>query len=242
MIVDVGPGIDVTAGRSVAELIRGRTEFGDLDEAEAFLSGVVAPTREAATSGIVQNLAWTDDASRSGGDPTLESLIATGNPAEPPPPGGTGDVVILTSGTTGTPKGATRGQPRSLAPIAAILSRIPFRARETTYVAAPVYHAWGLGISTLTLGLGSTLLMRRRFDPEATLISLAEHRATALTVVPVLLQRILSLGPERISEFDLSALRIIASSGSQLGAALATSTLETFGVSALGSWQLVMKN
>lgn len=61
VIIDVGPGIDVTAGRSVADLIRGRTVFGDLDEAEAFLSSVVAPTREAATSGIVQNLAWTDD-------------------------------------------------------------------------------------------------------------------------------------------------------------------------------------
>ena len=175
-------------------------------------------------------LAWTEDADRSVGDgPTLERLISTGNPAEPPKPAGTGNVVILTSGTTGTPKGATRGQPRSLAPVAAILSKIPFKAREMTYIAPPVYHAWGLGVSTLALGMGSTVVMRRKFDPEATLVALAEHRCSALTVVPVLLSRILSLGAERIAEFDLSALRIIASSGSQLSGALGTQAMDVLG-------------
>lgn len=173
-------------------------------------------------------VAWSDDPGRAV-EATLDSLIASGNPGEPEKPNGQGSVIILTSGTTGTPKGANRGQPRSLAPVAAILSRIPFRAREVTYMAPPVYHAWGLGVSTLTLGLGSTLLLRRRFDPEAALISMAEHRATTLTVVPVLLNRILALGPDRISEFDLSALRIIASSGAQLGSALATRALDMFG-------------
>ncbi|HET9076837.1 MAG TPA: AMP-binding protein [Acidimicrobiales bacterium] len=175
-------------------------------------------------------LAWTDDRDGpAGGEPTIESLIAAGNPAPPPPPDSPGNVIILTSGTTGTPKGANRGQPRSLAPVAAILSRIPFKSRQVTYMAPPAYHAWGLGVSVLTLGLGSTLVMRRRFDPEATLVALAEHRCTALTVVPVLLNRLVALGPDRISEFDLSALRIIASSGSQLDAALAARAMDLFG-------------
>ena len=175
-------------------------------------------------------LAWSDDRNGGRGDgPTLESLIAGGNPEAPPPPASQGNVIILTSGTTGTPKGANRSQPRSLAPVAAILSRIPFRSRETTFMAPPAYHAWGLGVSVLTLGLGSTLVLRRRFDPEATLIALAEHRCTALTVVPVLLNRLVSLGPERIAEVDLSALRIIASSGSQLEAALAARAMDLFG-------------
>ena len=174
-------------------------------------------------------VAWTDGAGEGRGDATLESLIAAGNPAAPPAPEAHGNIIILTSGTTGTPKGANRGQPRSLAPVAAILSRIPFRAREVTYMAPPVYHAWGLGVSALTLGLGSTLVMRRRFDPEAALVAMAEHRCTALTVVPVLLNRLLALGEDRIRAFDLSALRIIASSGSQLEAALATRAMDVFG-------------
>lgn len=191
-------------------------EFADV------VSGVDAPRG--------RFLAWADDRSGGRGDgPTLESLIATGNPGPPPPPDAPGNVIILTSGTTGTPKGANRSQPRSLAPVAAILSRIPFRSRETTFMAPPVYHAWGLGVSVLTLGLGSTLVMRRRFDPEATLIAMAEHRCSALTVVPVLLNRLVALGADRIAEFDLSALRIIASSGSQLEAALAGRAMDLFG-------------
>lgn len=175
-------------------------------------------------------LAWTDDPAGGRGDgPSLESLIAAGNPEAPPQPAFHGNVIILTSGTTGTPKGANRSQPRSLAPAAAILSRIPFRSRETTFLAPPAHHAWGLGVSLLALGLGSTLVMRRRFDPEATLIALAEHRCSALTVVPVLLNRLVSLDPERIAGMDLSALRIIASSGSQLEAALAARTMDLFG-------------
>jgi fatty-acyl-CoA synthase len=210
------PQAKEVCAREGVELLVYDEEFADV------VGGVDAPRG--------RYMAWTDDPARAAGDgPTLDSLIATGNPAEPMKPDGAGTVIILTSGTTGTPKGANRGQPRSLAPVAAILSKIPFRAREVTYMGPPVYHAWGMGVSTLTLGLGSTLILRRRFDPEAALVSMAEHRVTALTVVPVLLNRILALGADRIAEYDLSALRIIASSGSQLGAAVASKALEVFG-------------
>jgi acyl-CoA synthetase (AMP-forming)/AMP-acid ligase II len=174
-------------------------------------------------------VAWSDVPGGAGDGPTIESLIAAGNKSAPPPPGSPGSVVILTSGTTGTPKGASRSQPRSLTAAAAILSRIPFRARESTFVAPPVYHAWGLGMSMLAVGLGSTIVVRRRFEPEATLVALAEHRCTALAVVPVILNRLLSLGQERIEQADFSTLRIIASSGAQLEGAVATKAMDAFG-------------
>jgi fatty-acyl-CoA synthase len=175
-------------------------------------------------------VAWADEPVRvPPDDPTLESLVIDGDVEPPPQPASTGSIVILTSGTTGTPKGASRSQPRSFTAAAAILSRIPFRAREATFVAPPAYHAWGLGMSVLAIGLGSTLVVQRRFDPEATLAALAEHRCTALAVVPVLLNRLVSLGGERIAAADLSALRIIASSGAQLEAALATKAMDVFG-------------
>ena len=83
--------------------------------------------------------------------------------------------MILTSGTTGTPKGANRKQPRSLDPAAALLSKIPLRARERTLIAAPLFHSWGLAHLVLGIGLSSTLVLRRRFDPEATLRAIDEH-------------------------------------------------------------------
>jgi fatty-acyl-CoA synthase len=79
------------------------------------------------------------------------------------------------------------------------------------------------------MGLSSTLVIRRKFDPEATLSLTAQHEATALAVVPVMLQRILELPLETIGKYDLSALRVIAASGSALPGELATKTMDAFG-------------
>jgi len=162
-------------------------------------------------------------------DPLLERLIARGDPSDPPAPKEKGRVVILTSGTTGSPKGATRQQPDSLEPVAALFSKIPLRARETTMIAAPMFHSWGFAHLTLALPLASTLVLRRTFDPEETLRSSAQHRASTLALVPVMLQRILELGPETIARYDLRALRIIALSGSALPGEMATRAMDTFG-------------
>jgi acyl-CoA synthetase (AMP-forming)/AMP-acid ligase II len=162
-------------------------------------------------------------------DPTLDALIEQGDEADVVPPAEPGRVVILTSGTTGTPKGASRSQPDSLDPAASLLSKIPLHARETTMIAAPLFHSWGFAHFTLGIGLTSTVVMRRKFDPEATLALTAQHQATALAVVPVMLQRILELGDEVISRYDLSALRVIALSGSALSPSLCEKALELFG-------------
>src|SRR4051794_40177759 len=85
-------------------------------------------------------VAWHDGATR---DPLLEDLIAGGDTGELAAPPEQGRAIILTSGTTGAPKGANRSMPKSLDPIAALLSVIPLRAREKTMIAAPLFHAWG---------------------------------------------------------------------------------------------------
>ncbi|MET0579663.1 MAG: AMP-binding protein, partial [Ilumatobacteraceae bacterium] len=141
-----------------------------------------------------------------------------------------GRQVILTSGTTGRPKGASRGGggggAGSLGPV---LSVSPLRARDTVVIAAPLFHAWGLVHMGVGLGMSSTAVIHAHFDPEATLAAIAEHHADGLVVVPVMLQRILALGGEVIARYDTSSLRYIASSGSALGATLATATLRRFG-------------
>jgi acyl-CoA synthetase (AMP-forming)/AMP-acid ligase II len=174
-------------------------------------------------------IAWFDPEAGGPADPRLEDLVSEGAPGQPSPPAERGRTVILTSGTTGTPKGANRGSPDSLDPAAALLSRIPLRARETTMIAAPLFHSWGFAHWTLGLALASTVVLRRRFDPEATLAATAESGATALIVVPVMLQRILELGPETIARYDLSALRTIAVSGSALPGELALRVMDALG-------------
>jgi acyl-CoA synthetase (AMP-forming)/AMP-acid ligase II len=173
-------------------------------------------------------VAWTEPGAQPG-ETKLEDLIAAGNRAAVSPPAERGRVVILTSGTTGTPKGANRKQPDSLEPTAALFSKIPLHARQTTMIAAPMFHSWGFAHFTLALPLACTIVLRRRFDAEETLRATAQMRASTLALVPVMLQRILDLGAETIARYDLSGLRIIALSGSALPGELATRAMDTFG-------------
>jgi fatty-acyl-CoA synthase len=180
----------------------------------------------------IRFVAWSEPRARppaSPADPLLEELIARGDDSELQPPAEKGRVVILTSGTTGTPKGAARRQTDSIEPVAALFSKIPLKARKTTMIAAPMFHSWGFAHFMLGLPLASTLVLRRKFDAEETLKAVAQHGATALVVVPVMLQRILDLGPETISRYDLRALKVIAVSGSALPGELAIRTMDTFG-------------
>jgi fatty-acyl-CoA synthase len=176
-------------------------------------------------------VAWREPGERPASEAysLLEQLIAREADSPLQPPAEKGRVVILTSGTTGTPKGAARKQPDSMEPLAALFSTIPLKARETTVIAAPMFHSWGFGHFTLALPLASTLVLRRKFDPEDTLRAVAHHRASALAVVPVMLQRMLELGPETIAKYDVSSLRVIALSGSALPGELATRAMDAFG-------------
>jgi acyl-CoA synthetase (AMP-forming)/AMP-acid ligase II len=173
-------------------------------------------------------VAWSEPSERSDA-PTIDELIAGADSGDLRPPAEKGRVVILTSGTTGSPKGASRKQPDTLEPAAALFSMIPLKARQTTVIAAPLFHSWGYAHFTLGLALSSTLVLRRKFDPEETLRAISQHRASTLAVVPVMLQRMLDLGPETLARYDTSCLRIIAASGSVLPGELATRTMDAFG-------------
>jgi fatty-acyl-CoA synthase len=173
--------------------------------------------------------AWTDDEDGEPAEDTLEALIESGDPSSPPKTGRSPKIIILTSGTTGTPKGAPRDEPRSLALIGGLLGKVPFRARQVTELCAPMFHALGFMHTLFGVALGSTLVVRRKFDPQATLDSLERNRATAMIVVPVMLRRMLDLGDEAFEGHDFSSLRIIFVSGSALGPELAQRALERFG-------------
>ncbi len=185
---------------------------------------LVAPACE----GRLRFVAWADEPDPDGA-PTLEDLIGRHDGASLEPPPEPGRVVILTSGTTGTPKGAQRKQPDSVAPIAALLDAIPLKAGGTTVIAAPMFHSWGMAHFLIGLSLGSTLVLRRRFDPEDALADIAYNQATALAVVPVMLQRIMELPGEALHGHDASSLEVIAVSGSALPGELALRVMDRFG-------------
>jgi fatty-acyl-CoA synthase len=169
------------------------------------------------------------DGPSSSTDETLEELIARSSKEPAPKATKRASIIILTSGTTGTPKGANRSSPPTLAPVGGILSHVPFKSGEVTSLPAPMFHALGYLHATLAMFLGSTLVLRRKFKPPLVLEDIEKHKVTAMVVVPVMLSRILDALEKMDKKPDLSSLKIIFISGSQLGAELATRALKDVG-------------
>jgi acyl-CoA synthetase (AMP-forming)/AMP-acid ligase II len=161
-------------------------------------------------------------------DPTLDELIEDGDPTSPVAPDREGRQTILTSGTTGTPKGASRGSPGVGAAVA-ILSSIPLRGREKVLIAPPLFHQWGFAHFGLAMLTASTMVLRRKFDPEDVLATIERERIDSAPMVPVMLQRILELDDEARRGYDTSSLRTVPVSGSALSGELARRFMDEFG-------------
>ncbi len=151
--------------------------------------------------------------------------LTWGRPGYCPRPTRASNVVILTSGTTGPPKGARRGPQRS-AGAATFLDVLPIQMNDVVLVASPLFHAWGLAQATIALSTGSTMVLHRRFDPRVTLGALERDQVTVLAVVPLMLRRLLEHAP---ASTTLPHLRAVVSSGNVLSATLATAWIDRFG-------------
>lgn len=185
---------------------------------------------DAIPAGVDRYLAWVDpDSDHTGRDtPVLSEIIASTDDRPWPAPAKPGGFVLLTSGTTGTPKGAPRPHTSALAS-AQFLDRIPLRSNEATYMGAPLFHGTGLSQFILSFALGSKVVMRRKFTPEEALRGVAEHKCTALVLVPTMLQRIVDLPKDVREKYDTSSLRIIFVAGSALSPDLGNRANEAFG-------------
>ena len=176
-------------------------------------------------------LGWVDEAEPDdpGGKRTsLESLIAQGSPREHPAPDKPSRIVILTSGTTGTPKGASRSE-AGIEAATALLSRLPMKSGWRCHIAAPLFHTWGWAHFARAMLLGSTIVLRRKFDPESCLRTLTEEDCDSLVVIPVMLQRIMALPQDTLDSYDLSEVKVVAASGSALPGDLSDRWMDQFG-------------
>ena len=189
-------------------------------------AGVVADAR-ARVDGLVEVLGWTDSPVPTG-VLSIDGLIEAHAGQAPPTPAQRGRVVLLTSGTTGTPKGARRSG-GGADELAGMLERIPWRGEETVVVAAPMFHAWGFGQLVVAATMTCTVVTRRRFDPEATLALVDDNRASGLSVVPVMLERIMDLPAAILDRYSLRSLRFVSASGSRMRPQSVIAFMDRFG-------------
>jgi fatty-acyl-CoA synthase len=143
---------------------------------------------------------------------------------------GTPRIVIHTSGTTGTPKGAARGAgANGLRELSGLVEVVPFHRDDVILCPAPLFHSFGLLAATVSALLGATMVLPDRFDPQESLELIERHKVTACAFVPVMLRRIISLPKEVQGTFDVSSVRIVLVSGSSLSQDLRESVTALFG-------------
>jgi acyl-CoA synthetase (AMP-forming)/AMP-acid ligase II len=173
----------------------------------------------------VRVLGWVDSDTAT---ESMESLIPAYDDADLDAPAHHSRIVILTSGTTGTPKGAPRSEAGVGAAIS-LMSRMPLRYGWRTHIAAPLFHTWGFAHLALSMLLGSTVVLRRKFVPEACLQAVADESCDSLVVIPVMLQRMLELPGDVLDRYPLPSLKVTAASGSALPGDLALEWMDRFG-------------
>ena len=160
----------------------------------------------------------------------LEKLISDHAGQQPQRTGRKGRMILLTSGTTGSPKGAKQsGGGAGIGTLKAILDRTPWRAEETIVIVAPMFHAWGFSQLIFAASMACTIVTRRKFDPEATLDLVDRHQATGLAVVPVMFDRIMDLPDEVRNRYSGRSLRFAAASGSRMRPDVVTAFMDQFG-------------
>jgi len=172
------------------------------------------------------------DRAESGGTvEDLPTLVAAAGQVEVAPPAAQGRQVILTSGTTGPPKGASRSNEgvNDIIAATALFQKVPFRVGDVHVLPAPMFHSLGAAALLMGASMSQTLVMTRRFDPEAVVRLVAEHGARAMTAVPVMLRRMVELPVEALASYDASSLEVVMCSGSALPGSLAIRWMDTFG-------------
>ena len=140
---------------------------------------------------------------RVSGTVTWESIVWTPPlPASHPKPA-TDDLALIqyTSGTTGTPKGASLTHRNLLSNAAQARAWVPSIVRGhgcVVYAVLPMFHAYGLTLClTFAMSMGARLVLFPRFDPDMVLEVTKKHPATFLPLVPPIADRLLKAAREK---------------------------------------------
>ena len=132
-----------------------------------------------------------------------EDVVGTAPlPASHPKPA-TDDLALIqyTSGTTGTPKGASLTHRNLLSNAAQARAWVPSIVRGdgcVVYAVLPMFHAYGLTLClTFAMSMGARLVLFPRFDPDMVLDVHKKHPATFLPLVPPIADRLLKVATEK---------------------------------------------
>ena len=159
-----------------------------------------------------------------------DAVLALGTADEPPPSGaeGLGATMIYTSGTTGKPKGARRTRTdREL--VFALLQELRMGFDEIHLTTGPLYHSGPNAFALLSMSLGGTVVVMRKFDAREWVRLVREHRVTSTFSAPTQLKRIVSLPDDVLAQADCSSMRTLIANAAPVPYALKQEVIEKLG-------------
>jgi len=146
-------------------------------------------------------------------------------------------VILYTSGTTGTPKGAELTHSNLSSNVAAVVRLHSFGENDVLLGALPLFHSFGQTCSmNAAVASGATLSLIPRFDAGRALDTIERDRATVFQGVPTMYSAMLH-HPRR-DAFDVSTLRVCVSGGASLPAEVLRGFEEEFGCTLLEGYGL----
>ncbi|MGQ0510643.1 MAG: AMP-binding protein [Betaproteobacteria bacterium] len=141
-----------------------------------------------------------------------------------------------TSGTTGRPKGIRRfaSSPQEAARSAQVLAEnirgvYGLGPGVKALLPAPIYHSAPNMYAMQAVLQGASLYLESRFDPEATLKRIHDHRIDRAYLVPTMFSRMLKLPDEVKRRYDLSSMKFVITMGSPCAPEVKRAMIEWWG-------------
>jgi acyl-CoA synthetase (AMP-forming)/AMP-acid ligase II len=137
-------------------------------------------------------------------------------------------MMIYTSGTTGKPKGALRRGLGDRTQVQRMVERIGYRPDDVYLTTGPLYHSGPMGFMTIAVGLGNTVVLQRRFDPEDWLRLVDRHRVSSTFSAPTPIRMVCNLPAETKARYDASCMKRMVANAAPWSFALKEAYLADF--------------
>lgn len=159
----------------------------------------------------------------------MQDLIDAGGTSELEDRPEQGRIIIMSSGTTGIPKGVLRNEPKTPATLGAVTDRIPWRRNMVIHQAASMFHAWGWANVIIAMATGATLVTQRQFEPKRAVEQFQKYGVNGLISAAIFLRILNDYLEEHPEVPNPGPFEFMVSSGNAIPAWLVTALTKRFG-------------